>query len=145
VEVFKKRAEATESANDKEAANSLAIKYFGQLYRRVNAQKNAVTNAINDLSEWLDKADPMELPTRIPMVRTKWALSGYDRTDKARADLDASQLSLVFLYDIMRQYVKANVELKAVVMPPEISAQATFTTPRFNVTINKAEFKRRRA
>jgi hypothetical protein len=145
VEVFKKRAEASESGDDKEAANSLAIKFFGQLYRMVNEQKNAMTNAVNDLGAWLDKADTMELPVRIPMVMTQFAASGYDRKDTTRANIDASQLALCFLYDIMRQYVKSVVVLRAVVLPPDSSNLTTSLVGRFDVPIGKSEFKRRRA
>jgi len=150
VEVFKKKAETTESNNDREAGNSLAIRYFGNLFKHVNEQKNGVANAINSLSQWLDEpADAIQLGMRIPMIKDKWNRSTYSRPDGTPANTDASQLSLVFLYDIMRQYCKNTVELKAPILMTDPKELNFLSTPsdamKFDAKISKAEFQRRRA
>src|SRR5262249_24565887 len=116
IENVKKQSEFTEAQDDKARANSLSIKFFAEQYTKVSQQANAVPKMHNSLSKYLTSGETAELAIKVPAARTAWTKSGWERPDDDDEEIQADQLALLFLYDIMRQYCKSCVTLRGLNM-----------------------------
>jgi hypothetical protein len=111
-EVVKKDIETGESAKDVHTASSYAIAFFQQMYMGMSNTLNAVTMAYTRLLDYLNsQTDPM--PVRLTNVQSAWKKANLEI--EARP-FDAQQLSLLYLYDLMKGYAEQSVSLQ-VYMP----------------------------
>jgi hypothetical protein len=160
LEQFQKHTENANVGDEKLVGQKMTLKYFGKLHDMLSHFTHVVTAAHKVLSDRLDTGDPSELAVIIPAVRAGWAQAGLELKDTS--EIDANQLGLLLLYEVMRQYTKDNVSLviewvKAgdTVGPAPGTAGSLednakyaldlmAAKPKSNVPITKAEFKRRR-
>lgn len=104
----------TKSAEDVNNAGSIGVRFFQDLYVRVGAMRDMATFTNVKLTHYIDvsisSADP-KLKQKLDEALGVWYDAGL-QTDEKSGRIDARQLALLFLYDLMRLYCSQCVRLE---------------------------------
>ena len=112
-EKLNETGEANEELKKKIAANQVAVDFFRDLYLKLNRLRNYVTNTWDAITSYITLSN--EPSTTVTAKAHKaWMAAGLLT---GPGNIDAEQLSLLFLYDIMKGYTKQNVSLAS---PPGV-------------------------
>src|SRR5580704_17726443 len=95
------------------AQDNVSVEFFGDLYMKLCRLSNYVTNFKAALTSYMDLTDD-SFVTATAKAHKMWMAAGLLT---GPGTVKADQLSLLFLYDIMRAYTKLNVSL---VSPPGV-------------------------
>lgn len=110
----KKSVEDDESHEDKLNALKVSVSFFDQLYGRLGRFRNRAINInvllTNYIAGGISSNDP-KLEPKLDDVLGTWYDAGLQIEQKI--SINTEQLSLIYLYDLMRSYCRQNVKLIA--------------------------------
>jgi hypothetical protein len=112
-EQLNETSDANDELQKKVAATHIEVLFFRDLYIKLGNLSNYVTNSWDMITKYITESDD-PLATVTAKAHKTWMAAGL-LTGPVR--INQEQLSLLFLYDIMRAHTKQNVSL---VNPPGI-------------------------